>query len=90
MKILRIVLVGIATNVNELIGNHPSVERCLKQVLMPKMSNKELEEIILKGLNKLEMKINDGAKELIIDYSIGFPHYTHLLTKYSAENCADK
>lgn len=82
---VTIVIVGIGTNVIELIGEHPSVERCLKQVQMPKMSDGELKEIIEKGLKKMDMKITEEAKDLIIKYSVGLPHYTHLLTKYSAK-----
>jgi len=41
-----IVLVGIADSIENLIGNHESLERCLKQVKMPKMKNDECEEII--------------------------------------------
>ncbi|RPI19526.1 MAG: ATP-binding protein [Ignavibacteriae bacterium] len=82
---LTLVIVGIGTNVNELIGDHPSIERCLKQVLMPKMSDEEIEDIISKGLKKLNMIITDNVKQLIKSYSTGFPHYTHLITKYSAK-----
>lgn len=82
---ITIIIVGIGYNVSELIGDHKSLERCLKQIQIPRMSNRELEEIILKGLQKLKLKITDNAKQLIINYSIGFPHFTHLLTKYSAK-----
>jgi Cdc6-like AAA superfamily ATPase len=79
-----IVLVGIADSIENLIGNHQSLERCLKQVKMPKMRNEECEEIIINGLNKLEIGIDNKVKEKIIEFSSGFPHYVHLLCKYGA------
>ena len=45
----------------------------------------ESEEIILKGLSKLELTISDNIKNKIIEFSSGFPHYIHLLCKYGAK-----
>lgn len=80
-----IVLVGIADNIESLIGNHQSLERCLKQVKMPRMKKEECEEIILNGIEKLELKIDDKVKDKIVEFSSGFPHYVHLLCKYGAK-----
>ncbi len=80
-----IVLVGIADNVEDLIGEHQSLERCLKQVKMPRMRKDECEEIILNGFNKLELTIENSVKDKIIDFSSGFPHYIHLLCKYGCQ-----
>lgn len=80
-----IVLVGISDSIENLIGNHQSLERCLKQVKMPKMKYEECEEIIINGLNRLEIGIDDKVKEKIIEFSSGFPHYVHLLCKYGAK-----
>lgn len=80
-----IVLVGIADDIETLIGNHQSLERCLKQVKMPRMSKKECEEIIDNGLALLDIKISPKVKEKIIEFASGFPHYVHLLCKYGAQ-----
>lgn len=74
-----IVLVGIAESIESLIGNHQSLERCLKQIKMPRMKNEESEEIINKGIQRLELKIDKIVREKIIEFSSGFPHYVHLL-----------
>lgn len=77
-----VVLVGIADSIEELIGNHQSLERCLKQVKMPRMKRDECEEIVTKGLRLLQFKIDKEVLEKIIEFSSGFPHYVHLLCKY--------
>jgi Cdc6-like AAA superfamily ATPase len=74
-----IVLVGIADSIESLIGNHQSLERCLKQIKMPRMKSDESEEIINKGFEKLQLKIEKSVKDKIIEFSSGFPHYVHLL-----------
>lgn len=79
-----IVLVGIAENVDLLIGNHRSLERCLKQVKMPRMSDNEASAIIENGLSKLDISIPKSIKEKILEFSSGFPHYIHLLCKFGA------
>jgi Cdc6-like AAA superfamily ATPase len=80
-----IVLVGIAHDVDKLIGSHQSLERCLKQIRMPRMSNLESQEIIDQGLLKLEIQINASLRSKIIEFASGFPHYVHLLCKYACE-----
>lgn len=81
---VTILLVGIADNVVDLLGDHPSLERCLLQIQMPRMSDNELGEIIDNGLKKLELIIDDNVKNKIIEYSSGFPHYTHAICKSAA------
>lgn len=82
-------IVGIAQNVEELVGQHASLERCLKQIVMPRMSADELGEILAKGMELLEIGIDTRVRDGIVAVSSGFPHYTHLLGKYSAKNCIE-
>lgn len=80
-----IVLVGIADSIESLIGNHQSLERCLKQVKMPRMRKEEGEEIINNGMKRLGIRIGDKVRDKILEFSSGFPHYIHLLSKYGAK-----
>lgn len=80
-------IVGIASSVDDLIGKHPSLERCLKQIEMPRMSKDELRTIIVKGMAKIGITIPEDIKERIVSFSSGFPHFTHLISKYTAKAC---
>jgi len=82
---LTILIVGIADNVTELIGEHPSIERCVKQIEVPLMSDNEAQEMILRNMNFLKLKIQKKVLNKIIDTASGFPNYLHLLCKYSAK-----
>lgn len=86
---VTILIVGIADSVADLIGEHPSLERCLKQIRMPRMSNEELESIIYKGIELLQMTIDENVTNKIVRLSLGFPHFTHLLAKYSARSAIE-
>jgi len=74
-----IVLVGVADDVETLISNHRSLERCLKQIRMPRMSDRELESIVTQGLTKTGMTIAPKALDEIGRLSRGLPHYAHLM-----------
>lgn len=89
VKNVTILIVGIANDVDSLIGKHPSIERCLLQIHMPLMSYEELSEIIDNGLKKLNLSITPQVKNKIIEYSSGYPSYTHLLCKYAAINALE-
>ncbi|HSK77071.1 MAG TPA: AAA family ATPase [Thermoanaerobaculia bacterium] len=85
-----IVIVGVADTVDELLFEHQSIERALVQVHMPRMSVDELEEIITKGLTKLGMKIEPGARARISLLSRGLPHYTHALSLHGVRAAVDE
>jgi len=82
----KIMLVGIAENINELLLNHQSIERCLKEIKVQLMSDEEISEIIDKGLKKLNIEIDKNTKHEIIKLSEGYPRYTHLLAKYCCKH----
>jgi Cdc6-like AAA superfamily ATPase len=85
-----LVLVGVADDVNGLIEDHQSVERCLAQVPLRHMSRQELEEIVCTGLSAAGMSIDRDAINEITGLSKGLPHYTHLLALNAGRAALDK
>lgn len=85
-----LVLVGVADSVDELMKEHSSVERALVQVIMPRMSEQELREIVSSGLGRAGMSIEESALKQISKLSQGLPHYTHLLGLYAGHEANDK
>jgi len=84
-----IILVGVADTVDELIRQHRSIERSLVQVRMPRMSRKEISDIIELGLEKLGMTIESKGKNVIVDLSQNLPFYAHCFGLYSALRAID-
>lgn len=80
-----LVLVGVADSVDQLVEQHQSVERALRQVRLPRMSEEELYEILDKGLSELVMTIEPRARDRIARLSEGLPTYTHLLALEAAQ-----
>jgi Cdc6-like AAA superfamily ATPase len=82
---VTLVLVGVADSVDGLIGDHQSITRALNQIHIPRMAISELQEIIEKGLNELDLSIAPAAKRRIALLSEGLPHYTHLLSLHASQ-----
>jgi Cdc6-like AAA superfamily ATPase len=86
-----VILVGVAEDVNNLISNHASVERCLRQIRLPRMSDIEIGEIIDRGFAAASFTLSEpSAKQRVVTVSQGFPHYTHLLSQYGCRSALDR
>lgn len=83
-SISTLVIVGVADNVQQLISSHESIERCTEEILMPRMDNAELREVIEKRIQQLGMTITGDAKWKIINLSKGLPQFVHGLGKQAA------
>jgi Cdc6-like AAA superfamily ATPase len=84
-----LVLVGVADSVDALIVEHQSIERALVQIVMPRMSQPELRQIIEKGLSRLGMEPDHEAAHAIAVLSQGLPHYTHLIGLHACRAAID-
>jgi len=84
-----IIVVGVSDSVDTLIEQHESIERCLVQIPMPRMSHDESAEILTAGGKKLGIVFSPEAIYQIVGLSQGFPHYTHLLALHSVRACID-
>jgi len=74
-----LVVVGVADDVDDLISEHESVDRCLVQVHLPRMDMGELTEIVERGMAAVAMTIDDQATTRICTVALGLPHYAHAL-----------
>ena len=81
----KLVLVGVARSIGELVGEHASIVRALVQIEMPRMSGRELAEILTKGCEKAGLTVRPNAVEEVVTLSEGLPHYTHLLGLHAGQ-----
>lgn len=58
---VTVILVGVADNINDLMGEHASLGRCVEQIPMPRMTITERREILQKIVPRLGMKLHDNA-----------------------------
>lgn len=76
-----IIVVGVGDNVDELVRGHNSITRCSEEVLMPRMHNDELHDLLWARTTQLGMKLDGDAKWKIITLSKGLPAIAHALGK---------
>jgi Cdc6-like AAA superfamily ATPase len=75
----KIIVVGVAHDLEDLVGEHTSIERNLVQIPMPRLRNEELREILVSGFQAAELTWEEGVVEDIAKISKGLPHYVHLM-----------
>lgn len=80
-----LMLVGVATSIEDLIGEHASIIRNLEQIEMPRMRLAELRRILRNGCEHTGLTMSESAQDMIVQLSEGLPHYTHLLGYRAAE-----
>lgn len=80
-----LVFVGVARSIGDLMGEHQSIVRNLIQIEMPRMSHKELREILDHGCERAQLTATESAADKIAALSEGLPHYTHLLGLHSGQ-----
>lgn len=84
-----LILVGVADDVDDLITEHESVDRCLVQVHLPRMPFEEMMEIVRSGVGSAGMEASDEAVSSICAVSMGLPHYAHALGLASGRAAID-
>lgn len=81
-----LIIVGVADTVDRLISDHRSIDRALVQILMPRMDESEMREILSRAAKDLDIKFADGADHKIVQMAQGLPHYVHLLGLFSVKD----
>lgn len=80
-----LVLVGVASSVDGLIGEHESIARAMVKIHMPRMRREELQEILEKGCARAKLTARPDAVHKIVVLSQGLPHFTHLLALHAGQ-----
>lgn len=81
----KVMVVGIAETGAELTAAHPSVQRCLRETKLERMSDAELTEIVVNGGEAAKLNFAPAAVASIVRLSAGYPHFTHLIALKCAE-----
>jgi hypothetical protein len=85
-----LLLVGVADSVDQLIEEHPSVERSLAQIHMPTMSQVELGEIIDRGMHIAGLIAEPEFRDDAVRLAHGLPNYVHLLGQNAAKRAVEQ
>jgi uncharacterized protein len=76
---VKFIFCGIANDLTELLGAHPSAGRMLETIELKSISHDSLWRIIQTPAHKLGIRIDRDKLIRIGQLSDGFPHYVHLI-----------
>ena len=74
-----IIIVGVADNISNLIREHSSIKRNIKEIKMDRMTQLELQGILTTRYPKCSMNFEQNIPIIVGRLSQGFPHYSHAL-----------
>lgn len=77
-------IIGVAENVDQLLGKHPSIQRALVAVHLPPMTDREIERIILTGAEAAGLTFDTDVRDRIVMLSKGLPYFAQLLSLHAA------
>lgn len=83
----KVVVVGVATSIDQLIGEHESIQRAIEEVLLPRMSRAEMLDILANGAKEVGIAFASSAERRIIRIAEGLPHFVHLLALSAGRLC---
>lgn len=81
---ITIVIVGVGFSIEELFGAHPSIQRCCRQIQMPRMTKPELIEIINERYPQIGIEWSENMGDKLVELSRGLPGYVHLAGREAA------
>jgi hypothetical protein len=80
----KVILAGIPKASEDLIKLDGATARRTAQIEVPRMPPSEIDQILVRGENKLGIEFAGLARDRIIQFSDGFPYYTHLIALHCA------
>jgi Cdc6-like AAA superfamily ATPase len=83
---VTLLIIGVAENVTQLLGQHPSLQRTIVTIPMPLMSARELDGILATGEAKSGLRFDPAVRRQVVDFAQGLPYHAQLLGLLAARS----
>lgn len=80
------VILGIGKTLEDLIGEHPSIQRHIHSVNLPLMRQAELRGLIQRAEQNSDFAFDDVTRDSIVALSKGLPYYAQLMGLHAGRN----
>ncbi len=87
---VTLLIVGVAENLDQLLGKHPSIQRSLAPVHLPLMTDKEIERLIQAGGENAGIGFAPDVVRRIAEFVRGLPYYAQLLGLHAARSAISR
>jgi hypothetical protein len=82
--LVTVLVVGVAQSLEELLGQHPSIQRAIVGVHLAPMDARDIRRMIVSGAAVTRIGFPDRVIDAITVFARGMPYYAHLLCLYVA------
>ena len=83
---VTLLIIGVAENVTQLLGKHPSLQRTIVTIPMPLMSARELDGILATGEEKSGLRFDPAVRRQVVEFAQGLPYHAQLLGLLAARS----
>jgi Cdc6-like AAA superfamily ATPase len=80
---VKIIFCGVTRDLDDLLSAHESVDRYVQGVELKPLSHDAVWEIVDDVENEFAVRFHRGQRVRISQISCGYPHFAHLILKYS-------
>ena len=87
---VTLLVVGVAENLDQLLGKHPSIQRSLVPVHLPLMTDAEIQRLIEAGGENAGITFAPETVRRIAEFARGLPYYAQLLGLHSARSAVSR
>jgi len=85
-----LMIVGVATSLDALLGAHPSIQRNILGIHVPLMAPDEVEHLISAGAKAAGITFDPSATETILQLAKGLPYFVQLFCLYAARHALNR
>ena len=87
---VQLVIAGVASNLNDLIEQIPSIRRAILGIAVPVMNDEELAQMIRIGERESGLSFSSEASSLIFRLASGLPYLCGLICLHAGLSCLDR
>lgn len=87
---VTLLVVGVAENLDQLLGKHPSIQRSLVPVHLPLMTDQEIGRLIQAGAQNAGIEFAADVVRRIAEFVRGLPYYAQLLGLHAARSAVSR
>ncbi len=87
---VTLLVVGVAENLDQLLGKHPSIQRSLVPVHLPLMTDVEISRLINAGAENAGITFAPDVVDRVCEFVRGLPYYAQLLGLHAARSAVSR
>jgi hypothetical protein len=87
---LSLIIVGVSATLEQIIGQHPSIERNIMPIHLPLLEDRDIAEMLRKGGSQAGLEFSDKAVEIVSTVARGMPYMAQLMGLRIAQASAQR